>query len=127
MQSLKSIGTDVPVRLAVDRISLYVAEIMPMINEYRAEVLDVQTQYADSLEDFVKAVFVRGIEDAIAARDAWHLDKVCVSPSLLCLVTAGLWLHISACNCHWAVTDAVKELFAECYNWPKPTLQSNQQ
>ncbi len=95
MQSLKSIGTDVPVRLAVDRISLYVAEIMPMINEYRAEVLDVQTQYADGLEDFVKAVFVRGIEDAIAARDAWHLDKVCVSPCLVCLVTAGLWLNSS--------------------------------
>ncbi|KAL0022464.1 hypothetical protein WJX79_004243 [Trebouxia sp. C0005] len=76
MQSLKSIGTDIPVRLAVDRISLYVAEIMPMINECRAEVLDVQTQYTDGVEDFVKAVFVRGIEDAIAARDAWHLDKM---------------------------------------------------
>ena len=95
MQSLKSIGTDVPVRLAVDRISLYVAEIMPMIKEYRAEVLDVQTQYADGLEDFVKAVFVRGIEDAVASRDAWHLDKVSLSHCLLCLVTAGLWLKIS--------------------------------
>ncbi|DBA74236.1 TPA: hypothetical protein ACH3X1_011026 [Trebouxia sp. C0004] len=76
MQSLKSIGTAIPVLLAVDRVSLYVAEIMPMINEYRAEVLDVQTQYTDGLEDFVKAVFARGIEDAIAARDAWHLDKM---------------------------------------------------
>ena len=94
MHSLKSIGTDIPVRLAVDRISLYVAEIMPMIHEYRAEVLDVQTQYTDGLEDFVKAVFVHGIEDATAARDAWHLDKVCVSPCLVCLITAGLWLDI---------------------------------
>jgi hypothetical protein len=121
MQSLKSIGTDIPVRLAVDRVSLYVAEIMPMINEYRAEVLDVQTQYTDGLEDFVKAVFVRGIEDAIAARDAWHLDKVCVSPCLVCLVTACLWLDTSGTlshtvsNCHRAVTNAVTELFAESH------------
>lgn len=82
MQSLQTIGTDVPVRLAVDRVSLYVAEITPFISKYRAHVLDVQTQYADGLEDFVKAVFVRGIEDAITARDAWHHDKVCFDFSL---------------------------------------------
>lgn len=76
MESLQTVGTDVPVRLVVDRVSLYIAEIMHMIFDYRAQVLDVQTQYADGLEDYVKVVFVHGIEDAMSARDAWHQDKV---------------------------------------------------
>ena len=79
MQSLLAIGSDIPIRLVLDRINLYIGEIIPMISKYRAEVLDFQTQYADSLEDFVKAVFVHGVEDAIAARDAWHLEKVNLS------------------------------------------------
>ena len=76
MQSLQSIGTDVPARLAVDRVQLYIAEVMPLISTHRGHVLEVQTQYTDGLEDFVKSVFVRGIEEAIAARDVWHHDKV---------------------------------------------------
>ena len=86
MQSLVSVGTDVPARLVADRVRLYVAEVMPLIAANRDQVLDVQTQYTDGLEDFVKSVFVRGIEDAIAARDAWHHDKVsqCSSSHLLC-------------------------------------------
>ena len=76
MQSLQSIGTDIPARLAVDRIHLYIAEVMPLISAHRGHVLDVQTQYTDGLEDLVKSVFVRGIEEATAARDVWHHDKV---------------------------------------------------
>lgn len=49
---------------------------MRRIAANRDQVLDVQTQYTDGLEDSVKSVFVRGIADAIAARDAWHHDKV---------------------------------------------------
>ena len=86
MQSLQSVGTDVPARLVADRVRLYIAEVMPLIAVSRGHVLDVQTQYTDALEDFVKSVFVRGIEDAITARDAWHHDKVsqASSPPLLC-------------------------------------------
>ena len=84
MQSMLSVGTDIPVRLVMDRINLYIGEIIPMISKYRAQVLDVQTQYADGLEDFVKAVFVHGVEDAIAARDAWHLETVSPDHALLC-------------------------------------------
>ena len=79
MQSLLTMGTDIPIRLVLDRINLYIGEIIPTISRYRAQVLDVQTQYADGLEDFVKAVFVHGVEDAISARDAWHLQKVGLS------------------------------------------------
>ena len=86
MQSLQSVGTDVPARLVADRVRLYIAEFMPLIAANRDHVLNVQTQYTDGLEDFVKSVFVRGIADAIAARDAWHHDKVSQgsSPRLLC-------------------------------------------
>ena len=90
-----SVGTDIPVRLVMDRINLYIGEIIPMISKYRAQVLDVQTQYADGLEEVVKAVFVNGVEDAIAARDKWHLEKVkiklpcclefCNASCLLCM------------------------------------------
>lgn len=86
MLSLVSVGTDVPARLVADRVRLYIAEVMPLIAANRDHVLDVHTQYTDGLEDFVKSVFVRGIEDAIAARDAWHHDKVSQgsSPHMLC-------------------------------------------
>ena len=76
MQTLQSVGTAVPARLVVDRVRLYIAEVMRWITANQSHVLDVQTQYTDALEDWVKSVFVRGIEDAIAARDAWHHDKV---------------------------------------------------
>lgn len=82
MQSLQSVGTDVPARLVADRVRLYIAEVMPSIAANRRHVLGVKTQYTDGLEDFVKSVFVRGIEDAIAARDAWHHDKVSQASSL---------------------------------------------
>lgn len=84
MQSLQSVGTDVPARLVVDRVRLYIAEVMRWITANQGHVHQVQTQYTDALEDWVKSVFVRGIEDAIAARDAWHHDKVI--PSLHCIV-----------------------------------------
>lgn len=93
MQSLQSVGTDVPARLVVDRVRLYVAELMPLIAANRGHVLDVHTQYTDGLEDCVKAVFVRGIEDAIAARDVWHHDKVSQASSphlLICFVHSYL-------------------------------------
>ena len=76
LQSLQSIGTDLPARLAVDRAHLYIAEVMPCVTAHRHHLLDAQTQYTDRLEDLVKSVFVRGIQEAIAARDAWHHDKV---------------------------------------------------
>ncbi|KAL3133521.1 hypothetical protein ABBQ38_007375 [Trebouxia sp. C0009 RCD-2024] len=76
MQSLQSVGTDVPARLVVDRVRLYTAEAMRGITANQGHVHEVQTQYTDALEDWVKSVFVRGIEDAIAARDAWHHDKL---------------------------------------------------
>ena len=97
MQSLQTIGTDVPVRLVMDRVSLYAAEITRMISENRAHVLDVQTQYTDGLEDFVKAVFVRGIEDAISSRNAWHHDKVGVAARFSFSVKAPV-LADSLCN-----------------------------
>lgn len=84
MQSLQSVGTDVPARLVVDRVRLYTAEAMRGITANQGHVHEVQTQYTDALEDWVKSVFVRGIEDAIAARDAWHHDKV--TPSIHCTV-----------------------------------------
>lgn len=86
MQSLQSVGTNVPARLVADRVRLYIAELMPLIAANRDYVLNVQTQYTDGLEDFVKSVFVRGIKDAIAARDVWHHNKVSQvsTPHLLC-------------------------------------------
>lgn len=95
MQSLQSVGTDVPARLVVDRVRLYVTELMPLIAANRDHVLDVQTQYTDGLEDCVKAVFVRGIEDAIAARDVWHHDKVSQG-SPLHLLICFVYLYLPA-------------------------------
>ena len=88
LQSLQSVGTDVPARLVVDRVRLYIAEVMALITANRDHVLDVQTQYTDGLEDFVKSVFVRGVEDAIAARDAWHHDKVASFLAALCCLSS---------------------------------------
>ena len=82
MQSLQTIGSSVPVRLVVERVSLCAAEIRHVVSDYQAQVLGVQTQYVDALEDFVRAVFVHGIEDAIAVRDAWRRKKVGFVPFL---------------------------------------------
>ena len=86
MQTLQSVGTAVPARLVVDRVRLYIAEVMRWMTANQSHVLDVQTQYTDALEDWVKSVFVRGIEDAIAARDAWHHDKVNSTSSSHCFL-----------------------------------------
>ena len=63
-------------RLVIDQVNLYLKQIVPSIAKFRALLLAVQAQFVDAFEDLARTVFVHGLEDAIAVRDAWHLNKV---------------------------------------------------
>lgn len=74
--SLQTVGENIPVRLVIDQVNLYLKQVFPSIVKFRALLLAVQAQFVDAFQDLARSVFVHGLEDAITVRDAWHLKKV---------------------------------------------------
>ena len=76
IKSLQTVGELVPVRMVRDEVNLYLSQVLPSIGQFRALLLDVQAQFVDAFEDMARMCFVHGLEDALAARDARHQQKV---------------------------------------------------
>lgn len=91
------VGENVPVRLVIDQVDLYLKQVVPSIAKFRAMLLAVQGQFVDAFEDLARTVFVHGLEDAVATRDAWHLDKVqscCVILTCCCCTMSLVALQL---------------------------------
>ena len=94
IKSLQTVGELVPVRMVIDEVNLYLSQVLPGISRFRALLLDVQAQFVDAFEDLARMCFVHGLEDALAARDARHQEKVNAVADQDCLLMSTPYFYL---------------------------------